>query len=313
VSHAPVLLFVYNRPRHTRETVEALQKNTFAPDSDLVVYSDAPRTPETASAVQEVRKYIHTVDGFASITIVERPANLGLANSIIDGVTRHCRERGRAIVVEDDLVTSPYFLEYMNAALKRYEHETRVMQVAGYMFPVALNGNEDALLLPFITSWGWATWQRAWAHFDPDAKGYDQLAGDRAMRRQFDLDGHYGYFRMLRAQRNGQADSWAIRWYLSVFLHQGLALFPSKTLVRNLGFDGSGVNCSVSEFKQDELDMQFRVTSMPESVGVSPALGRVLESMPSPRLRLSSILNRIQGVSRHVMGVARDAVGGSHG
>jgi len=311
VSYAPVLLFVYNRPRHTRLTVEALQNNTFAAGSDLVVYSDAPRKPEAAAAVQEVRRYIRTIAGFASVTIVERSANLGLANSIIDGVSQYCRERGRVIVVEDDLLTSPYFLEYMNNALSRYEDETRVMQVAGYMFPVSLNINEDALLLPFVTSWGWATWQRAWQHFDPDANGYHQLEKDRRRRRRFDLDGHYRYFRMLRAQRNGTADSWAIRWYLSVFLREGLVLFPAKSLVRNLGFDGSGVNCAVSEFKQGDLDPQFRVTTMPDVVAVSPAFGRVRRGM-SPRVSPSSILNKLRGASRRVMGVARTAIGGSH-
>ena len=311
MTYAPVLLFVYNRPEHTRHTVEALARNTCAPSSDLVIYSDAPRKPETAAAVQEVRRYIRTIAGFASVTIVERSGNLGLANSIIDGVSQYCRERGRAIVVEDDLLTSPYFLEYMNNALTRYEHEPRVMQVAGYMFPVRLSISEDALLLPFVTSWGWATWERAWQHFDPDAKGYHQLEKDRRQRRRFDLDGHYRYFRMLRAQRKGTADSWAIRWYLSVFLREGLVLFPAKSLVRNLGFDGSGVNCAVSEFKQDDLDPQFRVTTMPDVVAVSPAFDRVRRGM-SPRLSPASILKRLQGASRRALGAARTALGASH-
>lgn len=309
MTYAPVLLFVYNRPDHTRQTVEALRRNTCAATSDLVVYSDAPRTPAAAESVDEVRRYIRTITGFGSVTIVERSTNLGLANSIIDGVSTYCRERGRVIVVEDDLATSPNFLEYMNRALTRYEDEPRVMQVAGYMFPVRLGINEDALLLPFVTSWGWATWERAWQHFDPDASGYDQLEKDRRQRRRFDLDGHYRYFRMLRAQRMGTADSWAIRWYLSVFLREGLVLFPSKSLVRNLGFDGSGVNCAVSEFKQNDLDPQFRVTTMPDVIAVSPEYGDVRRAM-SPRISPSSVFNKIRSASRRAVGAARAAIGG---
>ena len=132
---APIALFVYNRPIHTRRTVEALQKNTQAAESDLCIYSDAPKRPEVAEAVREVRAYIKTITGFSSITIVERERNLGLANSIIDGVTSIVNKHGRIIVLEDDLVVSQYFLEYMNTALERYRDDERVMQISGHMFP----------------------------------------------------------------------------------------------------------------------------------------------------------------------------------
>ena len=254
---AQIALFVYNRPQHTRRTVGALQKNELAEKSDLVIFSDAPKTPEAAEAVREVREYIKTIDGFRSVSIIERDRNLGLANSVIDGVTKLCKEYGRVIVLEDDLITSPFFLEYMNTALARYQNDEQVMQISGYMFPISVAAATDAVFLPMTTSWGWATWQRAWQHFDPAARGHGALKDNVDMRHKFNLDGGYDYFGMLEQQMQGKIDSWAIRWYLSVWIRGGLTLFPLITLVENIGFDGSGthgaaahlINPSSSAFK----------------------------------------------------------------
>ncbi len=292
MNKAPIALFVYNRPWHTRQTIEALQKNVLAADSDLYIFSDAASRPEATGAVTQVREYIKLVGGFKTVNIIERSENMGLANSITTGLNELCGKFGRAIVLEDDLVTSAHFLEYMNAALDRYMNDDVVMQVSGHMFVVNLSLGEDALFLPFITSWGWATWERAWRHFDPSAKGYERLVKDSGLRRRFDLNGHYNYFKMLQAQQQGKIDSWAIRWYLSVFFRNGLALYPRKSMVRNLGFDGSGVNCTVSDFAQSELIADFRVISMPRSIEVSREAATVYRALPVPSINLASIFAR---------------------
>jgi hypothetical protein len=289
---APIALFVYNRPRHTRATLAALRGNGLAAQSDLFVFSDAARKPEAAAGVAEVREVLRSIDGFKSITVVERSANMGLAASITEGLNDLCERRGRAIVLEDDLATSAHFLDYMNAALERYDSEDRVMQISGHMFRASLGTAEDALFLPFITSWGWATWARAWRHYDPLARDYPKLLADRVLRRRFDLDGHYPYFKMLLAQQRGRIDSWAIRWYLSVFFRDGLALYPRKSMVRNLGFDGSGVNCNVSDFAQSELDPDFRVNRLPRAVETTAEIEAVYRALPVPRIRLRSVLSR---------------------
>ena len=179
MSNAPVALFVYRRPEHTRATVEALLRNPEAAQTDLHVFSDAARAAGDQDAVNQVRRYAREITGMRSTAVVERATNLGLANSIIDGTTRLIREFGRVIVLEDDLVVSPQFLEYMNRALERYQDEDSAMQVSGYMFPVDVVAGTDAFFMPFTTSWGWATWERAWHHFDPDMQGFDALASDR--------------------------------------------------------------------------------------------------------------------------------------
>lgn len=301
MNYAPVALFVYNRPWHTRQAVEALQASPLAAQTHLHIFSDAPKNEDATKSVQQVRDYVRTVSGFKEVTIVERENNWGLARSIIHGVSQLCDQYGRVIVLEDDLVVSPVFLTFMNNALDRYVDDDQVMQVAGYMFPVEVDVPCDAMFMTFISSWGWATWQRAWRHFDPDAKGYKHLIEDRASRNRFDLDGGYQYFKMLRAQQEGRSESWAIRWYLSVFLRNGLTLYPVKTMVRNLGFDGSGVNCAVSAIQEAEMEPGFQVVRFPEILEASPMQQVVVHNLPAPHLNLASITQKLLGFIKRMI------------
>ena len=296
--HAPIALFVYNRPQHTQHTLEALLNNVLASQSDLYVFSDGPKVPAAETAVNEVRNYIRGVTGFRSITILEERKNKGLARSIIDGVTTLCNSHSRVIVLEDDLSTSPHFLEYMNDALNRYQADARVMQIAGYMFPHVPKVQEDALFLPFISSWGWATWKRAWETFDRREDVFEEIMSDATMRRRFDLNGKYKYSKILRAQQLKKVDSWAIFWYVSVFRQKGLTLFPKYTLVRNIGFDGSGVNCAVREFEQDEMNSAYRVDRFPSLIEISDRADEVIDNIPATRLNIASVFRRVMRVIR---------------
>jgi hypothetical protein len=277
---APIALFVYNRPWHTRQTVEALQKNGFASESDLFIFSDAARKSDAVGAVREVRAYIRTITGFRSVDIVERERNWGLANSIIDGVTTVVNQYGRIIVLEDDLVVSPNFLDYMNAGLNQYENEDRVMQISGYMFPLASDLKEDAIFLPFTTSWGWATWDRAWKCFDPTCGVWPDIVADDAKVRAFDLGGMYPYSSMVEAQFRGEIDSWAIRWYMSVFAHNGLVLFPRRTLVYNSGLEGSGTHGEgPTIWRTNRAFDDFTVRILPKKISSSDAFPLVATSI----------------------------------
>lgn len=240
--NAPILLFVFNRPDHLRRTVEALQRNTLAAESILYIYSDAARTTEQNAAVSEVRKYIHSIDGFKEINIIERKENWGLAKSIIDGVTTRVKEYGRVIVLEDDLITAPYFLQFMNDALETYKDEEKVGHIQGCDFTQDPS-LPDTFLIKWTGSWGWATWDRAWKYFNPDGKALLKQLEDRKLTYIFDFNGKYGYTRMLRRQIEGKNNSWAIRWNASLFLNDILSLNVGKSLVQNEGFDGSGTNC----------------------------------------------------------------------
>ena len=245
MTYAPVALFVYNRPDHTRRTIDALKQNKLSNDSELIVFSDAAKSEAQVDAVREVRKYIRQIDGFKSVIIVEREANLGLARSIIDGVTTIVSKYGRIIVLEDDMVTSPYFLTYMNEALEKYADDERVVSIHGYVYPVRQKLPE-AFFLPGADCWGWATWSRGWACFNSDGQFLLDELKRRKLIRAFDYNGAYPFSKMLEGQIKGTNDSWAVRWYASAFLAGKLTLYPGRSLVHNIGNDDSGTHCGES-------------------------------------------------------------------
>jgi hypothetical protein len=247
-SPAPIALFVYNRPAHTRRTVEALQLNRFAPESDLFIFADGAKSAGQFDAVNEVRDYIARINGFKSVRVFARNSNAGLGASIIDGVTQVCGERGRVIVLEDDLVTCPWFLEYMNRGLALYENDAVVASVHGYCYPVKRDLPET-FFLRGADCWGWGTWGRAWTHFEKNGTTLLNDLVTRGLEREFDLDGAFRFGAMLRDQIAGKNDSWAVRWHASCFLRNMLTLYPGRTLVLNIGNDASGTHSqSTDEF-----------------------------------------------------------------
>ena len=294
---APIAFFCFNRPEHTLRSLTSLVDNPEAVESELFLFCDAPRNQEQEKAVHEVRQIVRNRQWCGSVHIIEQKTNLGCAGSIIKGVTQVCSDFGKVIVIEDDLVLSPHFLGYTNTALSVYESDPRVMQVSGHMFPIAFDCRTDALFLPFITSWGWATWQRAWRLFDPHMSGYGQIKGNRKMRYRFNMQGEYPYSKMLESQLRGEIDSWAIRWYLSVFLNNGLTLYPVTSLVENIGFDGSGVHCPNRSDVQ-HLHHRDPVSVFPATVEVDKdnlhKFTSYFNTTSRTRPSLSSLFKRVQ-------------------
>ena len=240
---APIALFVYNRPGHTRWTIEALQKNILASDSDLIIFSDGPKDAAgSKQSVLAVRAYLKTIQGFKSVKIMEREKNQGLAKSIIAGVTSVVGEFGKVIILEDDMVSSQYFLQYMNEALGLYEKEDDVISIHGYIYPVK-GILPETFFLKGADCWGWATWKRGWDLFEPDGKKLLRELKETNLTKEFDFSGSYPYTKMLKDQIAGRNNSWAIRWYASAFLKNKLTLYPGKSLIYNTGFDGSGTHC----------------------------------------------------------------------
>lgn len=240
---APIVLFVYNRLWHVKQTISALKNNRDADKSDLFIYADGPKKKAETTEVNGVREYINNISGFRSVTITERKHNLGLANSIIQGVTEVVNAHGKVIVLEDDLDLSPDFLRFMNASLDYYRDDKRVMQISGHMFNTIIEAPTDAIFLPFTNSIGWATWRRAWDNFDLSMPGYETLKENRVLRSQFNIDGAYDYFQLLEMQINGEVESWAIQWYLNVFMKRGMVLYPKHSLIKHIGFGPEATHC----------------------------------------------------------------------
>lgn len=241
VDLAPVVLFAFNRSDHLRATLDALKANTQAGASTLYIYADGARGPEDDAGVSAVRQLARNTTGFKQVTLIERPINMGLAQNIIAGVTEVCERFGRVIVLEDDLVTSPYFLQYMNEALALYADDERVASIHGYVYPVQTK-LPDTFFLRGADCWGWATWRRAWRQFNPDGQAlYNRLIASK-QEALFNFGDNYNYMEMLLAQTQGRNNSWAIRWYASAFLNEAYTLYPGRSLVHNIGNDNSGTH-----------------------------------------------------------------------
>lgn len=253
--NSPILLFTYNRLSHTQRCVEALLKNSLASESELFIYADGAKDVTQQEAVEEVRKYLRTLQGFKKITLIERTENWGLALNIIDGVTTQVNRHGKVIVLEDDLVVAPYFLQFMNDALETYKDEPRVghIQACDFTHDPSL---PDTFLIKWTGSWGWATWERAWKHFNPNGKELLQELQSRKLTYTFDFNGKYGFTRMLERQIEGKNNSWAIRWNASLFLKNILSLNVGRSLVQNEGFDGSGTNCGGGGLYASDLHLE---------------------------------------------------------
>lgn len=238
---SPIALFVYNRPGHTKKTIDALSRNLLAEESDLYIFSDGIKAGTSESPVHEVREYIKSVTGFKSVTRIERETNIGLSANIIGGVKQLIDAHGKVIVLEDDLVTSPFFLKYMNDSLQIYEKEEQVISVHGYVYPVQ-PVLPEIFFLRGADCWGWATWKRGWDLFEPDGEILLKKLLETKQTGTFDFDGSYPYTESLKDQIQGKTNSWAIRWYASAFLSNRFTMYPGKSLVSNIGGDGTGTH-----------------------------------------------------------------------
>jgi hypothetical protein len=243
---APIALFVYNRPLHTSQTLDALKRNVLAGSSDLIVFSDGPKRAEDRDKVFEVRKQFAKLNGFRSVRVIERAENYGLARSIIEGVTAVINEYGKIIVLEDDLVTSPYFLTFMNRALETYEAQSSVWHISGWNYPLNPDGLDDAFFWRTMNCWGWATWSDRWRHYRKEPAVLVQTWTKTEIAR-FNLDDTYDFWEQVIRNHKGELNSWAIFWYATIFKNNGLCFNPVQSLIINIGLDGSGQNCGISD------------------------------------------------------------------
>jgi hypothetical protein len=267
MSLAPVVLFAYRRRQHLAAVVEGLQSNPEARATTLIVYCDAAKSPQHSGEVREVRDFVRNLTGFGELRVIERDLNYGLSKSVTEGVSHVCAEFGRAIVLEDDIVPTPFFLGYVNAALDRYADNDRVLSIG--CFPFDPDGSlPETFFVQVPDCWGWAVWKRSWKLYDPDAAGLLEQLRKRDLFGTFDFEGAYPYRRMLKAQVEGNVDSWAIRWYATTVLQNKLVLYPGKSVVTNIGFDGSGTHGSAnsdSMFKRMNM-----LADVPIAVGDIP-------------------------------------------
>lgn len=277
---APIVLFVYNRPRHLQNTIEALKKNELAAKSELFVYSDGPKNDDDERIVNEVRQILYTIDGFIHVRIIEQKSNKGLANSVIYGVSDVLKHYSRAIVVEDDIVCSKLFLSYMNQALHHYEKKDDIFSVTGFNFPsrimkIPKTYKYDVYLSYRSLSWGWGTWADRWKRVDWEVSDFQNFFKDNNSRKRFNRGGE-DLSHMLRSQMKGKLDSWDIIWCYAHYKNNAFCVHPTKSLVSNIGLDGSGTHCRPSNktLLPEMLDHDWKPNRFVDDLAVNSKIAK---------------------------------------
>lgn len=269
---APIILFVFNRPEHTRKTLLSLKENELAKDSLLIIYVDGLKfnsTEEQKERNEAVKKVIREEVWCKEVVIIESENNKGLAKSIVDGVTENVRKYGKVIVLEDDLITDRFFLKFMNDGLDMYEFEDSVACISGYIYPVK-NVLPNTFFIKGADCWGWATWERSWDLYDDNGSRLLEQLEDKKLSFDFNFFNSYPYIDMLKDQIDKKNNSWAILWYASAYLRNKLTLYPGKSLIQNIGIDGSGIHSGESNlFDVEILNQEVILEKIPVLENVS--------------------------------------------
>lgn len=260
---APVVLFVYNRPLHTKKTIESLQRNILANESELFIFSDGPKNESDEVKVAEVRTYIKSIKNFKNVAIQKFETNRGLANSVIDGVTKIINEFNKVIVMEDDLISSPGFLKFMNEALDFYRDDERMSSISGYSFPIEIpeEYDKDVYILPRASTWGWGSWRNRWQEADWELKDFKEFSTTKKIQKDFN-EGGEDLSPMLKAQFWGNIDSWGVRWSYAHFKKRTYCLYPVTSKIKNIGADNSGRHTIRTKKFEVNLDSEIVPTKL---------------------------------------------------
>lgn len=258
---APVVVFVYNRPILTKKMLEAIDENELASQTEMYIFCDGARNDSDREAVEKVRKLICEYvkkSAFKKVYVTEADKNQGLANSIIKGVTEVIEKYGEVIVLEDDLITAPCFLKFMNDCLKYYKEDKKIWSIGGttYTLPSLEKYEPDVFVSYRGMSCGWATWKDRWDTVDWAVTDYEEFMKNRKRKKMFKRGGP-DMVDMLKRQMNGEMDSWAIRWCYQQSKLDMLTVLPKKTLIENIGWDGSGTHCGTENRFLTKIDGEF--------------------------------------------------------
>ena len=259
MNFSPIIIFVYNRLHHLNTLFNSLQKNDLFKKSKVIVFSDGAKNEIDKDKIDKVRELLKKRLIPKNSEIIENNVNLGLSRNVIGGLNKIFQIYDRAIILEDDLELSPFFLNYMNDALNLYATSENVASISGYMYPIEPKKfSNNYFFLKLIESWGWGTWKRAWNIFENDSLQLKKKIDEKQLTNEFNFESGISYYKMLTDNINGLNDSWAVRWYASTFLKNMNTLFPSKSFVKNIGVDDSGENCSYTTVYDTLVNFDYK-------------------------------------------------------
>ena len=256
---SPIVIFTYNRLDHLDTLINSLEQNELFKKSKILVFSDGPKKELDIEKIEKTRIYLKKKLTSNNSEIVERSNNFGLSKNVITGINQTFNDYDQAIILEDDLEVSPFFLNYMNDALNLYANSENVASISGYMYPInSKSFSNDYFFLKLVESWGWGTWRRAWNNFETDSVKLKNEINERKLVNEFNFSSGISYYKMLNDNINEANDSWAIRWYASTFLKNMNTLFPSKSFVKNIGIDNSGENCNYTTVYDSLINLDYK-------------------------------------------------------
>jgi tetratricopeptide (TPR) repeat protein len=259
---APIGVFTYSRINHLRQTIEALKNNTLARESELYIFSDAAK-PGDEDKILEVREYIHGINGFKIVKLIERETN-GYLKNARDGIRQLLNVYGRCIIMEDDNVTAPGFLRFMNEALNFYKNDDRIFSICGYCPPIKIppDYNSDVFILRRFSAWGYGVWNDSYKKISYLDNA--EVLGRFSNKREVEELSKYGedLLNMILLDAAGKMDAFDVKIFYHQFLNEKYTIYPKKSLVRNIGLDGSGMHCSkTNKFDVDLWDkLDFEIS-----------------------------------------------------
>jgi hypothetical protein len=271
---SPIVLFVYNRPKHLLLCLESLLLCKESVMSTLIFFCDGIKEDASLNDIKkisEVRNIVKNYEWPGKKIIFDSEINKGLAESVIYGLNYIFESHDRAIVLEDDLIVSSGFLTYMNTALEKYKSIKIIKQISGFQFPIQdVIKNNQSFFLPITTTWGWGTWRRAWTEVDFNPKDHILLSENKELCFRFNIMNSYNYAGMLNRQMaQDKFGSWGIRFYWHVFKTGGLSLFPDYSLVQHLDLNFSGTHpTNFSQFNYKSWISNYSVINFPEKIEV---------------------------------------------
>lgn len=262
-SFSPIVIFAYNRLERLSAMMDSLSCCDGFAQSPLCIYVDGPKSPSDVSAVKSVRDYVDNLP-FPNVSSIFHDENLGLRRSISSGVTNVIKKYGRAIILEDDLVLSPIALKYFNTALNHYQDDDNIWSIVGYAYDApSLRDSNRTLTLPFTHPWGWATWARAWRHFDLDGHPSQADLTSEAFHNAFNMNGLYPFATQLQNSMLGRVNSWYIHWYYALFRNGACSIFPPRRVLDNYGLSSGSHASSLNPFDRF-VKRPALLTQMPE-------------------------------------------------